>query len=85
MRSTSRSDPLHSPCWAKNSYAVHSRSDWVGPLKCEIEKAVGALALGGTVAEVGEHAVVEAGIVQLHGHRVREVAAVTDSLGRPPV
>jgi hypothetical protein len=33
---------------------------------------VGTVALGETVAEVGRHAVVEAGIIQLHGHGVLE-------------
>lgn len=49
--------------------------------QCEVEEAVGPVALGETVAEVGRHAVVEAGIVQLHSHGVLEVDAAADRLG----
>ena len=51
----------------------------------EVEEAVGAAALGETLAEVGQHAVVEAGIVQLHGHGVLEIDAAAHRLGRLPV
>lgn len=51
----------------------------------EVEKAVGAVAFGETVAEVGQHTVVEAGIVQLHGHGVLEVDAAAHRLGGLPV
>ena len=51
----------------------------------EVEEAVGTVALQQTLAEVGQHTVVEAGIVQLHGHRVLEVDAAADRLGGLPV
>ncbi|MDQ1035375.1 hypothetical protein QFZ75_001791 [Streptomyces sp. V3I8] len=37
----------------------------------EVEETVGAISLGETVAEVGRHAVVKAGIGRLHGRGVR--------------
>jgi hypothetical protein len=49
--------------------------------ECQIEETVGAIALGQTVTEVGQHAVVEAGIVQLYGQGVLEVDAAADRLG----
>jgi hypothetical protein len=51
----------------------------------EVKEAIGAVALGETVAEIGQHAVVEAGIVQFHGHRVLEVDAAAHRLGGLPV
>ena len=51
----------------------------------EVEEAVSAVALGETVTEVGQHAVVEAGIVQLHGQGVLEVDAAAHRLGGLPV
>lgn len=51
----------------------------------EAEEAVGAVVFGETVSEVGQHAVVEAGVVQLHGHGVLEVDAAADRLGGLPV
>ncbi|GAA1329307.1 hypothetical protein GCM10009647_067980 [Streptomyces sanglieri] len=46
--------------------------------ECQIEKTVGAVVLGQALAEVGQHAVVEAGIVQLHGQGVLEIDAAAD-------
>ena len=51
----------------------------------EVEETVGAAVLGETVAEVGQHAVVEAGIVQFHGQRVLEIDAAANRFGRLPV
>ncbi len=51
----------------------------------EVEEAAGAVVFGETAAEVGEHAVVEAGVVQLHGHGVFEVDPAADRLGGLPV
>lgn len=51
----------------------------------EIEEPVSTVVFSETVTEVGQHAVVEAGIVQLHGHRVLEVDAAADRLGGLPV
>ncbi|GGX36334.1 hypothetical protein GCM10010341_67270 [Streptomyces noursei] len=51
----------------------------------EVEEAIGAVALGETVAEIGQHTVVEAGVVQLHGHRVLEVDPAAHRLGGLPV
>jgi hypothetical protein len=51
----------------------------------EVEHTVGAVVLGEAVAEIGQHAVVEAGIVQLHGQRVFEVDAAADRLSGLPV
>ncbi|MFD4144338.1 hypothetical protein [Streptomyces sp. NPDC058572] len=45
----------------------------------EVEEAVGAVALGEVLAEVGRHAVVEAGIVRIDGRCVREVDAASRS------
>ncbi|GAA1336881.1 hypothetical protein GCM10009647_079540 [Streptomyces sanglieri] len=53
--------------------------------KCQIEEPVGAAVFGEALAEVGEHAVVEAGIVQLQGHGVLEIDAAADRLRRLPV
>ncbi|GED83197.1 hypothetical protein TNCT6_02820 [Streptomyces sp. 6-11-2] len=47
----------------------------------QIEKTVGTVVLGEALAEVGQHAVVEAGIVQFHGQRVCEVEAAAHRLG----
>jgi hypothetical protein len=46
----------------------------------EVEETVGAVVLGETGAEVGQHTVVETGIVQLHGYGVLEVDAAADRL-----
>jgi hypothetical protein len=51
----------------------------------EVEEAVGSAAAGETLAEVGRHTVVEAGIVQLQGQRVLENDAAANRLGRLPV
>lgn len=51
----------------------------------EVEETVGSATLGETVAEVGQHAVVESGIVQFHGQRVLEIDAAANRLGRLPV
>lgn len=51
----------------------------------KVEEAVGTAVLGETVAEVAQHAVVEAGVIQLHGHGVLEVDATADRLGGLPV
>ena len=51
----------------------------------EVEETVGSAVLGETVAEVGQHAVVEAGIVQFHGQRVLEIDAAANRFGRLPV
>ncbi|GAA4803131.1 hypothetical protein GCM10023220_35370 [Streptomyces ziwulingensis] len=51
----------------------------------EVEEAVSAIAFGETVTEVGQHAVVEPGIVQFHCHGVLEVDATADRLGGLPV
>ncbi|GAB2772152.1 hypothetical protein GCM10027073_01310 [Streptomyces chlorus] len=51
----------------------------------EVEEAVGAVVLGEAVTEVGRHAVVEAGVVQLHGQGVLGVDAAVDRLGGLPV
>ncbi|AEY94259.1 hypothetical protein SHJG_p1128 (plasmid) [Streptomyces hygroscopicus subsp. jinggangensis 5008] len=54
--------------------------------ECEVEEAVGTAVLGEAVSEVGQHTVVEAGVVQLHGHRIFvEVDAAADRLGGLPV
>ncbi|MFE6946490.1 hypothetical protein [Streptomyces chartreusis] len=47
----------------------------------EVEETVGAVIFGGTVSEVGKHAAMEAGVVQLHGHGLLEVDAAADRLG----
>lgn len=44
----------------------------------QIEETVGTAAMGEALAEVGRHAVVEAGIVRLHGRRVCEIEATAD-------
>lgn len=44
----------------------------------QIEKTVGAAVLGEALAEVGQHAVVKARIVQLHGQGVLEIDAAAD-------
>jgi hypothetical protein len=44
----------------------------------QIEKTVGAVALGEALAEVGQDAMVEAGIVQLHRQGVLEIDAAAD-------
>ncbi|MFI1735590.1 hypothetical protein ACH40E_41620 [Streptomyces acidicola] len=41
----------------------------------QVEKTVGAVVLGEALAEVGQHAAVQAGIVQLHGQGVLEIDA----------
>lgn len=51
----------------------------------KVQQAVGTTVLGETAAEVDQHAVVEAGIVQLHGHGALEVDAAADRLGGLPV
>jgi hypothetical protein len=51
----------------------------------KVEETVGAAALGETLTEVGQHAVMEAGIVQFHGQRVFEIDAAANRLGRLPV
>lgn len=51
----------------------------------EVEEAVSTVVFGETVSEVGQHAVVEAGVVQLQGHGVLEVEAAADRLGSLPV
>lgn len=51
----------------------------------EVEETVGSAVLDETVAEVGQHAVVEAGIVQFHGQRVFEIDAAANLFGRLPV
>lgn len=53
--------------------------------QCEVEEAVSKVVFGETVSEVGQHAVVEAGVVQLRGHGVLEVDAAADRLGGLPV
>lgn len=50
----------------------------------EVEEPVGTAVFGEPVAEVGRHAVMETGIVQLHGHGVLEVDAAADRLGGLP-
>lgn len=51
----------------------------------QIRKTVGAVVLGDALTEVGQHTVVEAGIVQLHGRRVLEIDAAADRFRRLPV
>jgi hypothetical protein len=51
----------------------------------EVEETVSTIPLGETIAEIGQHAVVEPGVIQLHGHRVLEVDAAPDRLGGLPV
>jgi hypothetical protein len=70
------------------SSAVRALADETGLLQAlerEVEATVGSAALGETLTEVGQHAVVEAGIVQFHGQRVLEIDAAADRLGRLPV
>lgn len=49
----------------------------------EVEDAVGSAVLDETVAEVGQHAVMEAGFIQFHGRRVLEIGCGSDR-HRPP-
>ncbi|GGV06165.1 hypothetical protein GCM10010211_85920 [Streptomyces albospinus] len=51
----------------------------------QIEKTVGAVVLVEALTEVGQHAVVEAGIVQLQGHGVLEIDAAADRFRCLPV
>lgn len=51
----------------------------------QIKKTVGAVILGEALAEIGQHTVVEAGIVQLHGQRVLEIDAAAHHFRRLPV
>jgi hypothetical protein len=51
----------------------------------EVEESVGAVVPGDALAEVGRHAVVEAGIVQLHGQGTFEIDAAADRFCRLPV
>jgi hypothetical protein len=53
--------------------------------QCEVQEAVSVISPDQALAEVGQHAVVEAGIVQLHGEGVFEIDAAADRLGRLPV
>ena len=53
--------------------------------ECQIEKSVGAVVLGKALTEVGWHTVVEAGLVQLRGERVREIDTAADRFRRLPV
>lgn len=50
------------------------------PLQCEIEQTIGTVLLGKPVAEVGQHAVVEARVVQLQREGIFEVDAAADRL-----
>ncbi|GAA2155661.1 hypothetical protein GCM10009760_55780 [Kitasatospora kazusensis] len=52
------------------------------PGQHEIEEGVGPAVLGETLAEVGQHTVVEAGIVQLQAEGVLDVDAAAHRLGR---
>jgi hypothetical protein len=47
----------------------------------KVEESVSTVIFGETVAKISQHAVVEAGVIQLHGHRVLEVDAAADRLG----
>jgi len=51
----------------------------------EVKQAVGAIALGEAVTEVSQHAVMEAGIIQLHGQGVLEIDTATHRLNCLPV
>lgn len=47
----------------------------------QVKQAIGAIALGEAVTEIGQHTVVEAGIVQLQGQGVLEIDATAHRLG----
>lgn len=51
----------------------------------EVEETVGAAVFSETIAEVGQHTVVETRIIQFHGHRIFEVDAAAHRLGGLPV
>ncbi|GGZ19612.1 hypothetical protein GCM10010327_58390 [Streptomyces nitrosporeus] len=51
----------------------------------EVEETVSTVTFSETVAEVGQHAVMEPGIVQFHRHGVLEVDATADRLSGLPV
>ncbi len=51
----------------------------------QVQEPVSAVVLGQALAEVGQHAVVEPGIVQLYGHGVLEVDAAADRFSGLPV
>lgn len=55
------------------------------PVQGQGQELVGAVVLAQAVAEVREHAVVETGVVQVHGQGVREVDPAPHRLGRLPV
>lgn len=53
--------------------------------ECQIEKTVGAAIPDDSFAEVGQHAVVEARVVQLHGQGVLEIGTTADRFRCLPV
>lgn len=51
----------------------------------EVQEPVGTVALGEALSEVGQHAVVEAGIIELQREGIFEVDAAAHRLGGLPV
>jgi hypothetical protein len=60
--------------------ALAHESGLLETLQRQIQQAVGAVLTSQPVAEVGQHAVVEARVVQLHGQGVLEVDAAAHRL-----
>ncbi len=55
------------------------------PGQGEIEQPVGAVSFREPVAEIAQHTVMEAGVVQLQGQRVLEVDTTAHGLGHLPI
>jgi hypothetical protein len=73
---------VHAASPASASRLSSRRSEALQVREREVAEAVGATVLGKALTEVRQHAVVEPGIVRLHGRRVRTVDAAADRFGR---